>query len=51
MIRCMPVLQVADVKRSENFYCEKLGFKSHGTWGDGPDFCIVQCGSVTSFPE
>ena len=47
MIRCMPVLQVADVKRSEGFYCEKLGFLSHGTWGDGPDFGIVQRGHVT----
>lgn len=43
----MPVLQVADVKRSEAFYCEKLGFRSHGTWGEGPDFCIVQRGRVT----
>ncbi len=47
MIRCMPVLQVADVLRSETFYCEKLGFQSHGTWGDGPDFGIVQRGRVT----
>jgi catechol 2,3-dioxygenase-like lactoylglutathione lyase family enzyme len=47
MIRAMPVLQVADVKRSEAFYCEKLGFRSHGAWGDGPDFCIVQHGRVT----
>ena len=47
MIRSMPVLQVADVERSEAFYCGKLGFRSHGTWGDGPDFCIVQRGRVT----
>jgi catechol 2,3-dioxygenase-like lactoylglutathione lyase family enzyme len=47
MIRCMPVLQVADVKRSEAFYCEKLGFRSHGAWGDGPDFAIVHCGRIT----
>ena len=47
MLRCMPVLQVADVKKSETFYCEKLGFRSHGTWGDGPDFAIVQRGRVT----
>lgn len=47
MIRCMPVLQVTDVRRSEKFYCERLGFKSHGTWGTGPDFCIVQFGRVT----
>lgn len=47
MLRCMPVLQVADVKKSETFYCEKLAFRSHGTWGDGPDFAIVQRGRVT----
>ena len=47
MLRAMPVLQVADVTASEAFYCDKLGFVSHGTWGDGPDFCIVQHGKVT----
>ena len=47
MIRCMPVLQVADVGKSETFYCEKLGFKSLGTWGEGPEFAIVQSGGVS----
>lgn len=47
MIRSMPVLQVADVNRSVAFYTDKLGFFSHGTWGKGPDFCIVQRGHVT----
>ena len=47
MIRSMPVLQVSDVKRSEAFYCDKLGFRSHGAWGEGPDFAIVQHGRVT----
>ncbi len=47
MLRAMPVLQVADVTRSVSFYCGKLGFFSHGTWGDGPDFCIVQRGKVS----
>jgi catechol 2,3-dioxygenase-like lactoylglutathione lyase family enzyme len=47
MIRSMPVLQVADVSRSERFYCGKLGFTSHGAWGEGPDFAIVQRGKVT----
>ena len=46
-IRAMPVLQVRDVIRSETFYCDRLGFRSHGSWGDGPDFCIVQRGRVT----
>lgn len=47
MIRSMPVLQVTDVAASESFYCGTLGFTSHGTWGDGPDFAIVQRGKVT----
>lgn len=47
MIRCMPVLQVENVSRSEAYYCEKLGFKSLGTWRDGPDFGIIQSGEVT----
>ena len=47
MIRSMPVLQVADVTRSEAFYRDRLGFESTGTWGDGPDFCIVRRGAVT----
>lgn len=47
MVRAMPVLQVADVDRSAAFYCDVLGFFSHGTWGEGPEFCIVQRGEVT----
>ncbi|MBO6759126.1 MAG: VOC family protein [Roseibium sp.] len=43
----MPILQVRDVNHSVAFYCDKLGFFSHGTWGDGPDFAIVQNGDVT----
>lgn len=46
-LRSAPVLEVKDVKRSEAFYTEKLGFISHGTWGDPPGFCIVQRGTVT----
>lgn len=41
------MLQVATVVRSEAFYTEKLGFRSDGTWGDPPAFCIVQRGAVT----
>ena len=44
MYRSMPVLQVANIGRSEAFYCDKHGFMSHGSWCDGPDFCIVQRG-------
>lgn len=47
MIRSMTVLQVRDVAQSEAFYRDKLGFHSHGTWGDPPAFCILQRGAVT----
>ena len=40
-LRSAPVLQVADVRRSEAFYRDKLGFVSHGVWGDPPGFCAV----------
>jgi catechol 2,3-dioxygenase-like lactoylglutathione lyase family enzyme len=47
IIRSMPVLQVADVAASEAYYTGILGFSSHGSWGDPPDFGIVQRGDVT----
>jgi uncharacterized glyoxalase superfamily protein PhnB len=47
MLRAMPVLQVSDVKASAAFYCERLGFASHGFWGTPPVFAIVQRGLVT----
>jgi catechol 2,3-dioxygenase-like lactoylglutathione lyase family enzyme len=47
MRRAMPVLEVAHVMVSERFYCECLGFHSHGRWGDPPTFVIVQRGLVT----
>ena len=46
MQRAMPVLQVSDVALSTAFY-ERLGFESHGIWGDPPAFCIIQRGDVT----
>lgn len=49
-LRAMPVLQVVDVTSSEAFYTGRLGFDSHGLWGEGggpADFCIVQRGVVT----
>ena len=46
-LRGAPVLQVADVVRSQAFYRDVLGFVSHGLWGDPPAFCIVQRGEVT----
>ncbi len=47
MDRAMPVLQVTDVTRSIDFYCQKLGFKLNGKWGDGPDFAIIGRGGIT----
>lgn len=47
MHRAMPVLQVKDVERSLAFYCDKLGFRSCGIRGDGPNFAIVGRGGVT----
>ncbi|MCV3241128.1 VOC family protein [Mesorhizobium sp. ZC-5] len=44
--RAMPVLQVGDVSCSMAFY-ERLGFVSHGTWGEPPLFAIVHRGQVT----
>ncbi|WP_050531221.1 VOC family protein [Pseudaestuariivita atlantica] len=45
-LRAMPVLQVTDVAASVAFY-GRLGFASHGAWGDPPGFSIVQRGDVT----
>ena len=43
----MPILDVADVRASADFY-GKLGFDCHGFWGEDPiDFAIVQRGDVT----
>ena len=45
-LRAMTILQVRDVAASAAFY-DRLGFQSHGFWGDPPGFCIVQRGDVT----
>lgn len=45
-IRSMTILNVRDVLKSLEFY-EKVGFESHGAWGDPPKFCIIQRGDVT----
>ena len=45
--RSMPVLQVQDLAKSLAFYCDTLGFVSHGAWGEPPVFAIVQRGLVT----
>ena len=47
MFAVMPVLQVSDVTKSQAFYRDVLGFTINGTWGDGPEFSIIQRGKVT----
>lgn len=44
--RCMPVLGASDMARSLAFYRDTLGF-STSTWGEPPDFAILQRGHVT----
>lgn len=47
-LRAMPVLQVRDVRASEEFY-QRLGFSSHGIWEHAGEaqFCIVQRDAIT----
>ena len=47
MQRSMPVIEVADVKKSAAFYDEKLSFSPGTFWGDPPAFCIVGRDTVT----
>lgn len=45
-LRAMPVLQVRDLARAEAFW-RRLGFESHGAWGEPPSFAVMQRGDVT----
>lgn len=47
LIHSAAVLEVSDVVASVAYYGEKLGFNSHGFWGEPPCFCIVGRGLVT----
>ncbi len=47
MHRSMPVLEVADVVKSAEFYRDKLGLTPGPFWGDPPCFCIVGRDTVT----
>jgi catechol 2,3-dioxygenase-like lactoylglutathione lyase family enzyme len=49
MYRSAPVLQVADVIKSAEFYTEKLGFETAGFWGEPPCFSIVGHDTVMIF--
>jgi predicted enzyme related to lactoylglutathione lyase len=48
-IRSAAVLTVRDVRISEAFYREKLGFPPGRFWGEPPCFCITGRGRVTLF--
>ncbi|HMO63745.1 MAG TPA: VOC family protein [Lacipirellulaceae bacterium] len=37
-----PVLLVADVVKSANYFRDQLGFTYERFWGEPPDFCMVQ---------
>ncbi len=45
-LRAMPVLQVADLMVSVEFY-NRLGFATNGTWGEPATFAITQRGDVS----
>ena len=45
-LRAMKVIPVSNVTAAEAFYA-RLGFASHGAWGDPPSFAIVQRGDVS----
>jgi catechol 2,3-dioxygenase-like lactoylglutathione lyase family enzyme len=42
--RVVPVLAVADVARSLDYYCHKLGFTEDFIWGDPPAYASIVCG-------
>jgi predicted enzyme related to lactoylglutathione lyase len=43
------ILEVKDVKTSEAFYSEKLGFGPGFFYGEPPCFCIISSGRATIF--
>ena len=42
IIRSAPILLVADVVKSANYYQDKLGFTYDRFWGEPPCFCMPQ---------
>jgi catechol 2,3-dioxygenase-like lactoylglutathione lyase family enzyme len=49
LVQIASVLEVKDVKASEAFYREKLGFGPGSFAGDPPSFCIVRRDDVSIF--
>lgn len=48
-VQGVTILEVKDIKRSEAFYREKLGFRPGLFFGEPPTFCIVSRDNVTIF--
>ena len=48
-VRSAPVLPVRDVLASRDFYCDRLGFRTGGVWGEPPCFAIVGRDTITVF--
>ncbi|MBX9840280.1 MAG: VOC family protein [Xanthobacteraceae bacterium] len=49
LVQGVTILEVKDIKRSEAFYRERLGFRPGLFFGEPPTFCIVSRDSVTLF--
>ena len=49
LVQSATILEVKDVKLSEAFYREKLGFGRGGFFGEPPVFCIIGRDSVSLF--
>jgi catechol 2,3-dioxygenase-like lactoylglutathione lyase family enzyme len=41
LIATTPLFVVADLQRSLDFYCQKLGFKEPNVWGEPPCFAML----------
>lgn len=49
IVQCATILEVKNVKTSEAFYREKLGFRPGLFFGEPPTFCIISRDQVAIF--
>ena len=49
LLQSATTIEVKDIKASEAFYREKLGFRPGNFYGEPPSFCIVSRDDVTIF--
>lgn len=47
LLTLRPMLAVMDLRRTMEFYCEKLGFRCRGTFGDPPVWCDLERDGVS----